>query len=153
MLQTTCNVPAVLSEISGFPLVSKYSGILKGQNSATSSPVELLKKFSPSSYGEKMRWGRGWKFGKDRKISDWTDWSARTVQIVYRTLLSYSPQYRVWCLMQSQGYQFPFWSYEDPGILFRVFQPGSYCAFCHVIPNSIFVVQITISTSGKISRA
>ena len=49
--------------------------------------------------------------------------------------------------------QFPFWSYEDPGILFRVFQPGSYCAFCHVIPNSIFVVQITISTSGKISRA
>ena len=96
ILQTTCNVPAVLSEISRFPLILKYSDILRFQNSATSSAEQFFTKNSRSSFSEKMHWAWGWKFGKDPEIPDCTDWSAKTVQVVDRTLPQCRPQYRGW---------------------------------------------------------
>ena len=96
ILQTTCNVPAVLSEISRFPLILKYSDILRFQNSATSSAEQFFTKNSRSSFSEKMHWAWGWKFGKDPEIPDCTDWSAKTVQVVDRTLPQCRPQDRGW---------------------------------------------------------
>ena len=100
ILQTNCNVPAVLSEISRFPLILKYSDIGNLVRWAIFYvhvfTFTIFYKNSRSSFSEKMHWAWGWKFGKDPEIPDCTDWSAKTVQVVDRTLPQCRPQYRGW---------------------------------------------------------